>query len=46
MAQRLQLPSRRCQSKIDYFARALETYFATVDSPGFLGVKRGGSTPF
>ncbi len=37
---------RRCQSKIDHFARASETYFATVDFPGFFWIKRGGSTPF
>ena len=36
----------RCQSKIIYFARASETYFATVDFPGFFWIKRSRSTPF
>ncbi len=37
---------RRCQSKIDYFAQASESYFATVDFPGFFGIKPSGSTHF
>ncbi|MEE8293678.1 MAG: hypothetical protein V3R22_04585, partial [Kiloniellales bacterium] len=36
----------RCQSKIDYFAQASESYFATVDFPGFFGIKPSGSTHF
>ncbi len=38
--------SGRCQSKIDDFAQASESYFATVDFPGFFGIKPSGSTHF
>jgi hypothetical protein len=33
-----------CQSKIDYFAQALESHFTTVDFPGFFGINPSGST--
>jgi hypothetical protein len=43
---KLQRRRGRCQSKIDYFAQASESYFATVDFPGFFRIKPSGSTHF
>ena len=41
-----ELTERRCQSKIDYFAQASESYFAAVDFLGFFGIKPSVSTHF
>jgi hypothetical protein len=35
---------RHCQSKIDYFAQALESHFTAVDFPKFFGINPSGST--
>ena len=36
--------SRRCQSKIEYSARLIDSIFAAIDFPRFFGSDPGGST--